>query len=242
MHLEPLLEPTEDRDRVGNVWLFDENRLETALQRGVLLDVLAILVECRRADAVQLAARQQGLEHVAGIHRTFGLAGPYDRVQLVDEQDDAALALLDLGQDGFQTLLELASELRAGDQGAHVERENGLVFQPFGNVASQNALGEPLGDGRLADAGLADQDGIVLRLARQDADDAADLVIAPDDRVELVLSRLAYEITTVFLERLVGLFGVGRNDALVAAGLGESLEKPLAIDFERGEQFSRRRR
>ena len=36
--------------------LVDEDRLEAALQRRVLLDVLAVLVQGRGADAVELAA------------------------------------------------------------------------------------------------------------------------------------------------------------------------------------------
>ena len=71
--------------------LVDQHRLEAALERRVLLDVLAVLVERGRADAVQLAAREHRLEHVAGVHRALGLAGADDGVQLVDEQDDAAL-------------------------------------------------------------------------------------------------------------------------------------------------------
>ena len=60
-----LLEPAQDRDRVLDRRLADEHRLEAPLQRGVLLDILAIFVERGRADAVQLAARQRGLEQVA---------------------------------------------------------------------------------------------------------------------------------------------------------------------------------
>ena len=41
---------------------------------GVLLDVLLVLVERGRADAVQLAARQRGLEQVRGVHRAFAMA------------------------------------------------------------------------------------------------------------------------------------------------------------------------
>ena len=41
-----------------------------------------------------------------------------------------------------------------------------------------------LGDRRLADAGLADQRGVVLRLATEDLDDPLDLLLAADDRVE----------------------------------------------------------
>src|SRR5690349_24020958 len=49
-------------DRLRQRGLVDEHRLEAALQRGVLLDVLAILVQRRRADALDLAARERGLE------------------------------------------------------------------------------------------------------------------------------------------------------------------------------------
>ena len=98
------------------------HRLESPFEGRVLLDVLAILVERRRADRVQLAARQHRLQHVGRVDRAFGRAGADHRVQLVDEQDDLALGVDDLLEDGLQPLLELAAVLRAGDQRAHVER------------------------------------------------------------------------------------------------------------------------
>ena len=70
--------------------LVDEHRLEAAGQCRVLLDMLAVLVERGRADAVQLAARQRRLQQVRRVHRAVGLAGADQRVHLVDEQDDAA--------------------------------------------------------------------------------------------------------------------------------------------------------
>jgi hypothetical protein len=99
-------------------------------------------------------------------------------------------SLLDLVEHGLEPLLELAAVLRAGDERAHVEREHRLVLEPLGHVAAHDALGEALDDGGLADAGLADQHRVVLGLARQDADDAADLVVAADDRVELAVRAL----------------------------------------------------
>ena len=70
----------------------------------------------------------------------------------------------------LQALLELAAVLGAGDERAHVEREDGLVAQPLGHVAAHDALREALDDRRLADAGLADQHRVVLGLAREDLD------------------------------------------------------------------------
>ena len=132
--------------------LVDHDGLEAALQGGVLLDVLAVLVQRGRADHVQLAAGQHRLEHVARVHRALGGAGADHGVQLVDEQQDPALGGLDLGQHGLEPLLELAAVLGPGDQRAHVEREDRLVAQSFGHVAAHDALGQALDDGRLADA------------------------------------------------------------------------------------------
>ena len=91
MDLVALAQAAQDADRVFDRRLADHHRLEAPLERGILLDVLAVLVERRRADRVQLAARQHRLEHVRGVHRAFGGAGADDGVQLVDEQDDLAL-------------------------------------------------------------------------------------------------------------------------------------------------------
>ena len=60
-------------------------------------------------------------------------------------------------------------------------------FSGVRHVAGDDAQGEPLDDGRLADAGLAGQDRVVLPPPRQDVDDLPDLEIAADDRVDVAL-------------------------------------------------------
>ena len=69
VRLVALLQPAQDRDRVRDGRLADDDRLEAALERGVLLDVLAVLVERRRADAAELAAGEHRLQQVAGVRR-----------------------------------------------------------------------------------------------------------------------------------------------------------------------------
>ena len=91
------------------------------------------------------------------------------------------------GQHGLQALLELAAILGAGDQRAHVERQQLLVLEALGHVALDDALRQAFGDGGLADAGLADQDGIVLGAAGEHLDGAADLLVAADDGIDLAL-------------------------------------------------------
>ena len=81
---------------------------------------------------------------------------------------------------------------------AHVERDDALVLEAFGHVALDDPQGEAFGDGRLADARLADQHGIVLRAAREDLDHAADFLIAADDRIELALPGPLDQIDAVF--------------------------------------------
>ena len=204
-----LLQAAQDRDGVLHRRLGDEDGLEAPRQRGVLLDVLAVLVERGGADAVQLAARQRGLQQVAGVHRALGLAGADDGVQLVDEQDDLAALGLHLRQHGLQALLELAAVLGAGDQRAHVERQQLLVLEALGHVALDDALRQALGDGGLADAGLADQHGIVLGAPGQHLDGAADLLVAADDGVDLALGGRRGQVARIALQRVVGLLGRG---------------------------------
>ena len=165
VQLEALLDATQNRQRILDRRLIDDHRLETPLERGIFLDVLAILVERRRADAVQLAARQHGFEQITRIHRPLGLTGADDQVEFVDEENDAPVALFHLGEHRFQTLFKFASIFRTGDECTHIEREDRPVLKPLGDVAPQDPLREALDDGGLADAGFADEHGIVFRLA-----------------------------------------------------------------------------
>ena len=92
-------------------------------------------------------------------------------------------------QHGLQPLLELAAIFRAGDQRAHVERQQLLVLQALRHVAVDDAQRQAFDDGGLADAGLADQHRIVLGAARQHLDGAADFLVAADHRIELAVAR-----------------------------------------------------
>ncbi len=183
-----LAQAAQDLDRFVDARLFDHDRLEAALERGVGLDVLAILVERRGADALQIAARQLRLDHRAQVERcALGGAGTDERVQLVDEEHDVARAALDFVEDALDAALEFAAVLRAGDERAERERENALPAQRVRRVAGDDARGETLDDRRFADARLADETRIVLAAPRENRDDAIDLAFAPDDGIELTV-------------------------------------------------------
>ena len=239
VHLVALLQPAEDRDGVFDRRLIDVDGLEAPLERRVLLDVLAVLVERGGADEAELTAGQHRLDHVAGVHRALGRAGADDRVQLVDEGDDLALGIGDLLEHGLQPLLELAAVLRARDHRAEVERDQPLVLESFGHVAFDDPSSEALDDGGLADAGLADQHRVVLGAAGEHLDDPADLVVAADDRIELALTSGLGQIAAVLLERLELLLGVLARDAVAAPHLLQRGQEVFPVDVERlgeGEQ------
>ena len=238
VYLVALLEPAQDRNRVLDGRLVDQHRLETALERGILFDVLAVFVQRRGADGVQFTARQHRLEHVAGVHGPFGSAGSDDGVQLVNKEDHLAGCVGDLFEDGLEPLLELATVLGASDEGTHIELHDALLLEPFGHVAAGDALGEPLGDGGLADTGLADQDRVILGPAAEDLDNAPDFAIAADDRVELALARQLGQVAPIALQRLVGGLGVLGGDALTAADAGERLQNLVAADAVPAEQVT----
>ena len=227
VHLVALLEPAQDADRVLDRGFADVHLLEASLERRVLLDVLAVLVERRGADHAQLAARQHRLDHVAGVHRPLGTTGTDDRVELVDERDDLAFGVGDLLEHRLEALLELTAVLRAGEHRRDVERNQALVLETFGDVAVGDARGQALDDRRLADAWLADEHGVVLAATREHLDAAADLLVAPDDRVDLAALGERREVLAVLLERGELLLGVLVGDAMGPTDLLEHLEQLL---------------
>ena len=77
--------------------------------------------------------------------------------------------------------------------------------------------------GGLADARLADQDGVVLGAPRERLDDATDHAVAPDDGVELAVGGLGRQVAAVALERLERVLGVLVLDLVRAADLGEGV-------------------
>ena len=213
------LQAAQDRDGVLDRRLGHHDRLETPGQGRVLFNVFSVLIQRRGPDAMQLAARQGGLQEVGGIHSPVGLAGPDQSVHLVDEQDDLTFGGGDLVQHGFQPLLELAAIFGPGNQGPHVQAHHLLVAQGFGHIAVDDAQGQALDDGGLADAGLTDEDGIVLGAPGQDLDGATDLLVAADDRVDLAVGSRQGQVAGIAIERIIAVFGPGAVGGLALAQL-----------------------
>ena len=197
--------------------------------------MFAILIEGGSANHVQFATGEHRLEHVSGIHGPFGSTGANHGVEFVDEEDDI-LTILNLFQYRLEALLKLTTILCTGDQCAEVEGNDLAILERFGDITPHDALGQPLDDSGLADTRFTDQDGIVFGAAAQDLDDPADLLIATNDRVELIAQSLGGQVAPILFEGGVGTLGVGAGYPLRAPHFAQGGEEALAAEASLFEQ------
>ena len=206
VRLVALFESAQNGHGVFDRRLADIDLLEASLHRSVFLDELAVLVERRRTDEPQLTAREHRLEHVRSALAALCCAGAHDHVQLVNEGDDLALGVFDLGQHVLDALFEVAAELAARNHRVDVELHDALALEALGHIAGDHALREALDHCGLADAGLTDQHRVVLGATREHLADAPDLAVATDDRVEPARSCNLSQVGAELLERRLLLF------------------------------------
>ena len=217
----------QDCNSVLNRRLTNEHLLETTLKSGVLFDVLAVLVQGCRTDHAELTTGQHGLEHIARVHCAFGAAtGTDDRVKFVDEGDDFAVGTFDFVKNSLEAFLEFTTVLRARNHPSQIKSDQLLVLQRFGDVASDDSLREAFDDGGLTDAGLTDQNRVVLGSTRQHLDHAANFAIATNHGIQLALACNLSQVASVLLEGLEGTFGVSAGN-----GIGAKLIQSLLQAF-----------
>ena len=188
MDFVTLLQTAQNRNRVFHAGFAHQYFLETALQRGIFFDVLAVFVERGRADAVQLAARQRRFEHIARVHRAVGFARAHEGVDFVDENQRVAVVFGQVVQHGFKAFFKLAAIFRTGNQRGQIEYQQAFVAQAFGYFAVHNTLRQAFHNCGFAHARLADKHGVVFGTALQNLNRAADFVVAADYWVELAVA------------------------------------------------------
>ncbi len=232
MRLVPWLQPAENLNSLLDRRFVDEHGSEAPLERRVLLDVLAVLVQGGGADDAELAPGEGGLHHGAGVDGALSGTGAHHLMNFVDEDDNLALGALDLVDHRLEALLELAAELGAGDHGAHVQRQQPAAAQVLGHIARGDLLRQAFDDGRLADARLADNDRVVLGAPVEDLHNPLDFVLTTDDGVELALGGEPGQVDAVLLERAVLRFRGRAVDAGAAAHFLERAVDALLIDVE----------
>ena len=179
---QPRLQRPENRKRCLLPRLLHHHRAEPALQRGVLFNILPVFLPGRRAQHLQLAPTQRGLEDVRRVNGALGRARADDGVHFIDEKNHVSAAA-DFPQHVPQTFLEFAPVLGSGNQRRHVQTHQPFVLQLGRHVAHRHPLGKPLGNGGFSHPRLADQCGVILVFPAQNADDRVDLPFSPDHRV-----------------------------------------------------------
>ena len=110
----------------------------------------------------------------------------------------------------LRRFLEVTAIARACQERAHVEREHRSVGQHLGHLVLGDLTGQPLGDGRLAHAWVADEQRVVLLPSAQDLDGPLDLRFPPDERIDTPVLRLLVEVDAISLQCAVLLFRLAR--------------------------------
>ena len=159
-------------------------------------------------------------------------------MQFVDEQDHGAFLFRQFVEYAFQPLFKFTSEFRARNQGAHVQRQDSLVLEPLRHFAVDDALRQTLQDGGLANAGFADQHGIVLGATLQHLNGATNLAIPAYHRVELALLGALSEIYAETHQRLSGFLSAGIADSFAATQIADGILQGLFADTIGVEQFA----
>ena len=83
--LIPAPQAPQDSQGLVSGGLAHRDGLEAALQGGILLDILPVLVQGSGSDHLNLAPREGRFQDVGRVDGPLGAARPHDGVELVDE-------------------------------------------------------------------------------------------------------------------------------------------------------------
>ena len=91
----PLFQTSQNRDRAHFVGFVDHDDLEPTFESFVLFKIFLIFVERGSADRSQFSSCQSRFQNIGSIHCSIAFTGSYQRVYLVDKEDNFSLALND---------------------------------------------------------------------------------------------------------------------------------------------------
>ncbi|MMZ58759.1 hypothetical protein D1872_207500 [compost metagenome] len=185
----------KDLNRFIHGWLIDRNRLETTLQRRILLNIFAVFIKCCSTDALQLSASKCRFQNVGGINRAFCTARTDQCVQLVDEQDNVA-CLADFIHNFFQAVFKFTAIFGACDNRAHIKRHYSLVAKSFRNLIINNFLCQTFSNCRFTNPRFTNQHRIVLRTAAKYLNHTLNFFAASNNRVQVAFLRTDRQITS----------------------------------------------
>ena len=130
-------------------------------------------------DDPDFASRQEGLQELAHARALDALTE--ERVEILHDEDILSVGgASEFVDQRFQALLDLATELGARDEGAGVELKETRAREVSRHVAPCDSIREATDQRRLAHAGLAHDEGVVLEPPLQ----RSEAVAAPPDRAQ----------------------------------------------------------
>ena len=221
MFFVPAAQPGENSHGFVDRRLVDGVLLQASCQRAILFNVFE-LFERGRPDHAEIAGGEQRLHQRRQIHGAArDSTSPDRRMNFVDEEN-RLLALGERGDDRLEPLFEIAAEARARQQRAGIEREDLGALQRLLDVVGQEARCQAFGHRRLADAGVADEDRIVLAAPAEHLDGPLQFRGAADQRIEQPVPRAIGQVRAVRRQWVSGgarsRFADARQPVVVGVG------------------------
>ena len=108
--------------------------------------------------------------------------------------------VLHLGHYCLEAFLKVAAVTGASQQRPHIERVYSGARQHFGGLPRDDLVGQTLGNGGFANAGIADQKGVILAAAAEHLDTPLNLAVATDKGVYVAFGSLFVQVHAVFRE------------------------------------------
>ena len=129
------LKLTEDVLRLVHTGFQNVYLLEASHQSFRLREMSVVFLVSGRANEADVSRLEIRLEHVRCIHGTFaGSTCSHEGMDFVYINNVRCTFLLDAVHDFLDALLEIATELRAGQQGTHIELIDLAVLQSVRNL------------------------------------------------------------------------------------------------------------
>ena len=121
-------------------------------------------------------------------------------MNLINIQNNLALALNHLLNYPLQALLKLTLILGTRNKCTHIKRINKLVLKILRHITMHNPLRKPLRNSRLTNARLTHKNRIVLGPAAEDLQHPANLLITAYHRIKFPLSGQIHQIHSIALQ------------------------------------------
>ena len=138
--LIPAPQPPEDGQGLVPGGLTHGDRLEAALQGGVLFNILAVLVQGGGSNHLDLSPGEGWLQNVGRVNSPLGAARPHNGVELVNKEDHIARPAHFL-EYVLELLLKFPPVLGARHHSGQIQRTHPLAQQVGRGGAVGNGQG-----------------------------------------------------------------------------------------------------